>query len=170
MANVLTLSDLRAALPDVQLSETTTPTAAQADALIGNVEQDVQALLVGYGAGWPASAADPTWAYLRQTVLEGAKEQVLRARYAMTPGDLVPDELARAADAYKDRTSVARLGRVATAIRASMAAPATGAVPMVAAQTSMPRLGGSLNQYTQERDYAASALDGGPWPAWWRPR
>lgn len=151
MANpILSIEQFLELVPGLALDTTTRPTATQAQGLIDTVASEMRAMLAGLGVAWPADPDTDTAQFLRQTLVEGAKEQILRAKYIFERGDRVPDELDRAADAYKQRMGM--LKTVANNLR-TLPDVATGSDGItVAPATEYPTLTGSFGQYTGARD------------------
>jgi hypothetical protein len=148
--SLLTISELGDAIQR-SISSSTVPSSTQVQEYIDVIEGEVKGLLSSCFAPWPSSSSDPIYPYIRQTVLEGAKNLLLRAIYAQSGQQASPAEIGYSRSAYDQR--LARMCDYAKAMREDN--PDTGGafIPLAAAPEYSPGLAGTFAEYTLARNY-----------------
>lgn len=151
MPPLVTLADMQDELPGLSITPTTRPTARQVEGYIADTEAEVRARLVGLGAVWPTVPIGDAALFLRRTILEGVRYQVLRARYTFTRSEAQPEEIAFARDAYNDRLKA--LPSIAASLRAVTPVAVAGrTTPLVLRPEDAPQRGESFSEYTTRLD------------------
>lgn len=154
---MITLADVREALPYVDIGLDTTPTEDQVDKYITTTEGEVRVLLVSAGGVWPTDPTSDAATFLHRTILEGVKELTLRAIYGQTADDGVPSEVEAAATAYKDR--LAMLPKIAKGMKQETnTTSGARSTPLVAYPFGSPALNGSFADWTKARAFDSERI------------
>lgn len=147
---VVTVLDVQNELAVVTISATSKPSTSQVEGFIRDIEAQVRGLLSGCGATWPSDPEGDAATFLRRTVLEGVRYLTLRAKYALTSSDGIPDEVQMARDAWNDAKK--DICKVAAGVQNATPVEERGAYgPGVGGSINGPALAGSLFDYTLQR-------------------
>ena len=150
---IVTLADVRAELPTVEIAPGTVPSEAQVERYMQQIEAETRALFAGCrsAATWPTDATSDQAIALKRVILVGVKYLTLDAKYTYTRGAMTPEALDRA------RTDYTEAKRSICGIAAGLAASAPLSeqatyYPVIHVQDGAPALSGSLHDWTLARD------------------
>ena len=99
--SIITVDDVRTNLAGLKIETNTVPTSDQVDEMIDIIESEVRSYIEERDWAWPTDPTSNAFKFLKQTVLEGVKSSVLRAKYVLTQE--LPQEAIVSRNMYTDR-------------------------------------------------------------------
>lgn len=152
---LLTVAEIQAAMPDITITPASRPSESQVQTFIDTIEGEIRGQLAACFAPWPVDTTSVAYGFIRNTLLEGTKNLVLRAKYSSTAQANLPAEVAMSRDMYLQQ--LRRICDVAKASRENTPETAGDFVPVVGAPQYSPTLVGSFGEYTLARNVVSVA-------------
>jgi hypothetical protein len=154
--SLISLDDVRAELPNVQITQSSVPNQDTVTGFIANTEAEVRALLEACPAPWPVDTTSVAGSFLKLTILEGVRWRVLRTIFTFQGTQGQSPDVNTTGQAYEKR--LGRLCDIARALRNELDEAASGQLtpgsmePAVALADLTPNLSSSAFEYTQAVD------------------
>lgn len=151
---IITIADVRAELPTVQITASSQPSENDVEGYITDIEAQVYAQVIAGGQAYPTLPSQPGWTMLRRVILEGVRFLVLRAKFALAGEP--PPEVAASGREYERQLTF--LGRVGLPMQVDAGGVAVYSGPLALGTAYAPALPGSFDEWTRAVDRTAQRL------------